>query len=758
MKRFLKRLCVLIIAGVVLLIVAVVIALLNLPPIAEKLITNKLESMGFHLATLYVESASLSEIKIGGIDFGVDTEVTIDQLHATYSLVSLWKGEVDTIEIEGLRWDIWVFPDRTDFGLGVPLPASESEATIPFRSLTISDSSIHLIDPDDQSTLQNPPNSQLNATFTRVGDTSISGTLSMQPYNMQFDASVAADLTQQIFESTLQVDNVESANLPVAVYEMLGLGADFSDRLKIDNGTLSLPLQINLADDSLEFSLIEAATLAADALMFDTLEFEDSVSIEVDANDALLTIPTGANRSADAMTHAAFGIQLTQPVSFKVAGNPAQVSSLTVDVEFDKAPGSLPSLFGRVLLDQASLQLPAADLAMQNISADLPIFYNLEAGEQSTTGFLAISSTTWQSQNLPPLQFIIDSTNNELNTTAAIAVHDEHDLEIIAGIEYHNNTISGEFVAYQPPAEFERFTAFGLLGSGESAWMLDGILALNSRLVYVDDQIDANLRFFLSDATLSDAAGNYTLKRISGSFALDSLSPLRTPGVQHLEFGGGRLGETATIRNGHIALSFNDNNTIRVDDLAVNLVDAGRFVMSPFTINPANLMIETTINTTNAKLSFWLPLLTNERATGDGMVDGFIDVILQPMHESRPIRVLDGSLVANPQTGWLVVDDASQLEQMLIDTDPRFAKDETMVQVKDRIISAMRDFAYDTLRVRFEPDGSDAIARVHVSGRGRQGDDPQEITLDLNVSGLQDAAAAVIPLSPLAELFGNSSE
>jgi hypothetical protein len=96
---------------------------------------------------------------------------------------------------------------------------------------------------------------------------------------------------------------------------------------------------------------------------------------------------------------------------------------------------------------------------------------------------------------------------------------------------------------------------------------------------------------------------------------------------------------------------------------------------------------------------------------------------------------LTGSLRADPQHGFIQVTDAAGLGELLEKQDPRFATDETMRPIRDKIVAALLDFEFKELRVELSRPADHTVALTYLSGFGRHGDDPQglNLTLDLHV-------------------------
>lgn len=176
-------------------------------------------------------------------------------------------------------------------------------------------------------------------------------------------------------------------------------------------------------------------------------------------------------------------------------------------------------------------------------------------------------------------------------------------------------------------------------------------------------------------------------------------------------------------------------DTIRVTSLAANVGNGGFVSADPFSWDFTGAVLDVRVNLDNLSLEQWLPVLSKSRATGEGRVSGNVDLALD--WAAGPVRVSNvaGSLRADPSRGFIQATDADALGELLIRQNPRFATDKVMKPIGDKIIAALRDFAFHTLTVDLSREGNRTVALTRLAGFGRKGEDPQGInlTLDLRV-------------------------
>ncbi len=191
----------------------------------------------------------------------------------------------------------------------------------------------------------------------------------------------------------------------------------------------------------------------------------------------------------------------------------------------------------------------------------------------------------------------------------------------------------------------------------------------------------------------------------------------------------------AALSDGRAEAALTDGSTVRVTSLSGVLSDGAVLGVEPFAWEIGERRVAATLTATNLSLAHWLPVITNNRATGEGRVSGGVDLALD--WSDGPVRLvrLDGSLRANPEHGFIQASDADALGDLLERQDPRFATDEVMRPVRDKIVGAMRDFEFHALTADLSRDGDRTTALTYLSGFGRHGEDPQGInlTLDLHV-------------------------
>jgi hypothetical protein len=248
----------------------------------------------------------------------------------------------------------------------------------------------------------------------------------------------------------------------------------------------------------------------------------------------------------------------------------------------------------------------------------------------------------------------------------------------------------------------------------------------------------------IKDGELSLPVQGLKAAGIGVSIAFDGLWPVSTPGGQRLTVESGSLGKLP-LRQAEVEFRLDGSGAVLVEQ-ARWTIDTSTFSTDAFRVDPGDPVVTTIITAENLEMGYWLPLLTDGRATGEGRLQGRVPVTWRP-GTARPIALGEGSLAAVPGGGWITVDDSGQLAALLESSDPSLKSDENMQLVKERLVEALTDFHYDDLRLELVPQPDGLVLRALTSGRGRRGDPPQEIGgLTVNIHDIDTVLSELLLL------------
>lgn len=197
---------------------------------------------------------------------------------------------------------------------------------------------------------------------------------------------------------------------------------------------------------------------------------------------------------------------------------------------------------------------------------------------------------------------------------------------------------------------------------------------------------------------------------------------------------GGRLqAGDQTISDVRAEVVMTGPESVEVRTLGAVVGDGGTIGVEPFVWDPREAKVRARVLARNLTLEHWLPLVTSEHASGEGRLGGSVDVGLDWSGGTVKLTELNGSLRADPQRGFIRAADAESLGELLEKQDPRFGTDPTMRPVRDKIIAALKDFAFSTLTIDLSREGDRTVALTYLSGFGRHGEDPQGLNLTLDL-------------------------
>jgi hypothetical protein len=269
-------------------------------------------------------------------------------------------------------------------------------------------------------------------------------------------------------------------------------------------------------------------------------------------------------------------------------------------------------------------------------------------------------------------------------------------------------------------------------------------------------QADGSMQIALNatvDALL-EQAGDTEIAAARGDFAaraeLDGQSQLKMM-TSSVSAQGLRVGDL-TFADVQAGAGMQSTTAIDLTSFSAIMADGGVITIAPFTLDRRAPRARTQLSVSNVSMEEWLPVVTQSYATGQGRISGELEVAIDLTASSPRLEDLTGHLRADPQHGFIQVTDADAVGRLLESQDPRFATDEVMRPVRDKIVAALQDFAFKKLTVDLSRQADHTVAQAYLSGFGRHGQDPQGInlTLDLHVDDdLVDLASRMTALSKI---------
>lgn len=451
-------------------------------------------------------------------------------------------------------------------------------------------------------------------------------------------------------------------------------------------------------------------------------------------DDPLLTIPSNGEGWC-----AALGIHLTDTVSIDTKGARGTVGRLELTGRVYVNEDQERILDATAIIADASAYFPAADLAFQGITATLPLAIGKT---EEKAGSFTVADVARKDGRLGSIEGRIVLQDKVAAVTA--------DIELVGGVHVSargqlgagESGLSGAFdvecgrFTIRDPAEFAR-----LLGLPAGV-QLGGTLSMVAEVTIDGSNISPRARLELIDVNLELPGEELEIMGANGVVVFDRLWPLSTPGGQRLTLGPARLGRIG-IQDAVIDFTLQGPAELLIESARWTTDDEARFATAAFRFDPLAPVISTTLYAEGLSLDYWLPLLTDGRATGEGKLNGRVPFIIRPPR----IWLGPGYFHSTPGGGRITVADAGGLDELLEQSDPRFGTDENMQILKQRLIEALRDFRYDTLQFDLLTDRHGTMLRAFTSGRGLRGEHPQEIGgLTVNVPNIDVVLSQLLSL------------
>jgi hypothetical protein len=222
---------------------------------------------------------------------------------------------------------------------------------------------------------------------------------------------------------------------------------------------------------------------------------------------------------------------------------------------------------------------------------------------------------------------------------------------------------------------------------------------------------------------------------VAGRIALSEAFPPVTDGLQHLKIDRLKKGD-AIFDDGTIDFSIEQPTVLLIQKTAWQWLD-GTLSADGIRFDPSTESFEMTLSAQGIQLKHLLELLAEDHARGEGRFDMRL-----------PVKVTNGRIafgegnITGVGGGTIEIFDADAVADSL--GIPADARD---VNVKERIIEALRDFEYDTLMGTMAPTPDRGLlTTLHVNGHGRTGA-RQALNFELRFNRLEDAILLYLGLS-----------
>ena len=783
-------------------VVGVVVAALLLlyvtlaPWLVRRAALNALRDAGLADADLRVRSVSLHHLQLTDLQ-SPGGQVQLASAGASYSPASLWDGRVEMIDLTGAQWRINVRDGRVELGsLFAGTAGGGKVGELPFDQLRLRGSSV-LIDLEgwelrvpveatidarqpgvirvDAGVAATPLPINVSGTIERsangAGETlALNFTVSAQghgpPLHLKgiiadgkFNADASFEAGEATHDAGLTLDALFTSasdgglafaatagfrfrgGVPVWLRDLAreygvrldGLGpialqGDATFRRSTGPNADAAPWVIEA--NNVELSLGEGTLGVPDAEM-------ELVGVGGDAKLAFSLSPRGVELRLLPRSLLRFVPQESRglPVNIRNAQPDARYLALRPTGEGLRLTlpfGQTPSLEGGLQLDPFDLVHEPAQFALTGVTLQLPIAINTPA---STSGKLAVKELRWGDDTFPPVAGAVSLVDRRLLAHA--------DWSPVAGAELHADAWfdvlgrRGHIDVNAPSFVVSDDEALGRQVSALKPYKIRGTFAVDGQIDVAPGRVEPNVRLTLVGVDLRSEEYDGGVDGITGSVTINNLAPLATPGDQRLNIKTTHFGKLA-LHDGLIAFRLERVKSIFIEKTEWRWGEKGRFFIHAFRFDPAKGEADLEVFLEEMNLNEWLTVLTDGRVTGQGTMFGRLPVRIRREAANR-IAFGEGFLYAKPGVGNLQVRDTQMADNLLTQSDPRFATDDRMRVVKERTIAALRDFDYSWLRFDFVKKDDGLTLEVRMNGKGHVGGPTaQEVTLNVNVNGFDE--------------------
>jgi hypothetical protein len=387
---------------------------------------------------------------------------------------------------------------------------------------------------------------------------------------------------------------------------------------------------------------------------------------------------------------------------------------------------------GQIEFSDASLHSARHQLEIPTLAAVIPVSTH---GTTVDDGSIRIGRIVWRGVELPPPAGGLNVAGSRVHLRLDWPFMPGATTDVEGWLEFQALPLQGRLTVIVPEFELTDASLIRKVVPALNDVELGGRFAVNSTFTLANGQLNQRISVSANRASLNSVRWPGQIDDADGSITLTGLSPLSTEPDQTLFVNKARVGEVE-ITNGAVVFSGEGERHISVQHASCTMerkaARLGRFELNSFSTDLADVRFNSTLYCEDVELGPWLELLTNDRVTGDGRLEGLIAFAFDA--NRYPAVVLgNGVLEARPERGVIQILDHAIIDKVIAQIDPSGQK--YVEQIRDRIALALRDFEYSALRVELSAEGDDVVCQLTTQGHGRIGPDPQEFaSITLNVA------------------------
>jgi hypothetical protein len=418
-----------------------------------------------------------------------------------------------------------------------------------------------------------------------------------------------------------------------------------------------------------------------------------------------------------------------------------------------------PEVSGRIDLDRAAVRDDVNAWAVRQGRISLPWAINAPA---PAAGPVELAGLTFGGLELPDVQGTAVLVDQRLEFQGHAPVLPEAPGRLEASVDWSQAATDVRAELHVPRFTLANPAALARRVPALAGYKLGGDLALFAAVRLLGDQMTSEAALELRDVnfagqtfTAGPPAEGWSLAGITGTFFVDSLFPLHTRAGQKLTIRSASLG-SMELTDGRCAFRIDSPDLIIIDEASFAFA-GGRLFSNSVELDRRQARLSATVTADRLQLAPLVPLLY-AGATGTGGLYGRLPVevrwpqgqpgVAATTRWGQPqVSFGEGFVYATPEGGRLRLADSAQfIDQYIAGADPRLRPGGALEDVRRRLVAALTDLEYNTLRVDFTRQQADRLsARVFVAGQGAN-DGPAVGGLTVNIHGFDEALRVYLGL------------
>jgi len=377
--------------------------------------------------------------------------------------------------------------------------------------------------------------------------------------------------------------------------------------------------------------------------------------------------------------------------------------------------------------EKGSVRHKGAGLAISDVSARVPIFWNEEA---RSTGEFTVGSITFGRERLPPLSGSLRVAGWRAGFAATWPLLKGATLGAKGWLSLEGGVPRGELTASIPRFEMGEGNQLGTLVRAAGGLDVRGAFSLDARLSVLGKRVEPRVRLVAENASVASKQWDAALEGVNTKITINSFTPLSTPGDQRIEIRRGHIGELR-VEGGFVAFRLESPSSLFIERTEWGWT-GGRLYSHALRVNPKSPSIDLVVYADHLKLEEILRLFPKAGAAGEGMLYGRLPVTIR----WPKISYGNGFLYAAPGKGWLRMANSRLVGDILQRQDPRFATRKPFRELKERVVSALLNFEYTLFKTDLINEEGRLRARIHCEGKGRK--QPQPYIFDVNINDIDE--------------------